>query len=428
VSVTIDQEEPATLPRPRPAPAGPPARPVTQRIPVLDLLRFFAALGVLSYHYIGSDHGQWGVPARALFGAPMTRVAGLGWMAVECFFVISGFVICLSSWGRTLSEFFTSRVTRLLPVYLFAVIVTAAQLYIWPDSNGGPQPSHVLYNLTMLHGFLNVPHVDSVYWTLYIELKFYLLWAIVVRIGLSYRRVVAACALWLIASIYSLDANFGPLQAVVEPRFSFYFIAGITLYLMHRFGPTLLLWGLLAVSVILAVFQFQQRVTDWSGAAAFPYALAVLGAFFLVMMAVSLRWLDRVRWRGFVVLGALTYPLYLLHQEIGHVAITRLHGAVAPWLLLTAVTAGALGIAYLAHRLVERPAATVLKRQLRASFARIRQADTTRSGRTGLDTTGLNTTGLDTTGLDTTERDTAGLDTTGADTTAAVTARADAAG
>ena len=119
----------------------------------------------------------------------------------------------------------------------------------------------------------------------------------------------------------------------------------------------------------------QQRVTDWSGPAAFPYALAVLGAFFLVMAAVSMRWLERVRWRGFVVLGALAYPLYLLHQEIGHVAITRLHGDAPPWLLLSAVTLGALAIAYLAHRLVERPAATVLKRRLRSSFARIREAD-----------------------------------------------------
>ncbi|WP_433296586.1 acyltransferase family protein [Actinoplanes sp. CA-030573] len=87
---------------------------------------------------------------------------GLGWMGVECFFVISGFVICMSSWGRTLPEFFLSRVTRLMPLYVVAVVVSAAALTIWPLKSAGPAKADVLYNLTMLTGFMSgVPNVDS---------------------------------------------------------------------------------------------------------------------------------------------------------------------------------------------------------------------------------------------------------------------------
>jgi peptidoglycan/LPS O-acetylase OafA/YrhL len=80
-------------------------------------------------------------------------------------------------------------------------------------------------------------------------------------------------------------------------------------------------------------------------------------------------------WRGLVTLGALTYPVYLLHHRIGLAVIGRLHDQVNPWVLLAATAAGVPLLSYAVHRLVERPLSGALRGGLRASFARIRAAD-----------------------------------------------------
>jgi peptidoglycan/LPS O-acetylase OafA/YrhL len=95
------------------------------------------------------------------------------------------------------------------------------------------------------------------------------------------------------------------------------------------------------------------------------------------MTAVALGWLSWLRWRGLMVLGALTYPLYLMHAQLSRVIIFHFHRSVQPVLLLCLLVVGVLVLAYLVHRLVERPVARYLRNGLRSSFARIRAADLT---------------------------------------------------
>src|SRR5687768_1346736 len=96
---------PETLPEPE-GPPTPPAAPAPKhnRLRALDGLRLLAALMVCLYHYSGRG-GQvthmWGESPRNLF-PDLSAVAAYGSLGVQVFFVISGFVICMSSWGRTL--------------------------------------------------------------------------------------------------------------------------------------------------------------------------------------------------------------------------------------------------------------------------------------------------------------------------------------
>ena len=356
-----------------------PAHRSGSRVLAIDLLRFFCALAVVCYHLIFDDTA-WGTNSGELFTMAVRDVAKYGWVGVECFFVISGFVICMSSWGRSVADFFISRVVRLTPAYLFAVLVTAGVLMVWPLSGGRPYATDVLYHLTFLHPFLGVTPIDAVYWTLFMELKFYLLFTIVVHIGLTYRRVVLFCVLWTVASLFAQLSAWYPLIVVVEPRFTNYFVAGITLYLIYRFGPTLLLWCILGISMILSLFFLNGQVKPFNAGGhvmSFHIAAAITLGFFLVMIAVALGWLSWLRWRGLMVLGALTYPLYLLHAQIGRVIIFHFHRSVQPVALLCLLIAGALLVAYLVHRFVERPVARYLRDGLRSSFARIRAADLT---------------------------------------------------
>ena len=130
------------------------------RIPELDLLRFLAALAVVIYHY--------GLPADV--GQPIARVTEFGFLGVQLFFMISGFVILWTATNKTPAEFVISRLSRLYPTFWVAVLLTAASLYVL---RGTFNPGVVLANLTMVPGPLRQPMLDKVYWTLVIEIKFY---------------------------------------------------------------------------------------------------------------------------------------------------------------------------------------------------------------------------------------------------------------
>jgi peptidoglycan/LPS O-acetylase OafA/YrhL len=346
---------------------------VTKRLYVLDLLRFTAALAVVGLHYVPSHPELWGSSVGAFDG--VTPVFKYGWLGVEAFFVISGFVICMSSWGRPLSHFFVSRVTRLMPAYMCAVLITATVLLLVPLGRPRPHLSYVGVNLTMLQGFLHVKHLDNVYWTLFVELKFYLLFSIVVAFGVTYRRVVAFCLIWAVASLFAISSGSAFLRGLTEPRSAPLFIAGIVLYLIHRFGPDLLLWSLLATSIGVEAAGLAQRDEITTGRAAYGVALIVMFVIFAVMTAVALGWFDWVRWPGLVTLGALTYPLYLLHHEIGLVVIQGLHDSLPPWVLFADLVIVMLLLSFLVNRVVERRLGKALKTGLTRSLEKVRSAE-----------------------------------------------------
>ncbi|MFK0294242.1 acyltransferase family protein [Streptomyces sp. NPDC090442] len=162
----------------------------------MDGLRLLAALAVVLYHFVARE-GAWSSDAKALFPDSFS-LAAYGWLGVQLFFLISGFVICMSCWGRSLGDFFTSRVVRLFPAYWFAVLATAAGLIVFRGDGDRLSWRTVLTNLTMLHEPLGVEHVDGVYWTLFAEMRFYLLFAALAWWALAYRRVLAfaGCGWW----------------------------------------------------------------------------------------------------------------------------------------------------------------------------------------------------------------------------------------
>ncbi|MGW2403099.1 acyltransferase family protein [Streptomyces sp. NPDC001739] len=330
---------------------------------MLDGLRFVAALMVLGYHYLTLRDG-WGNDPQA-FSPELYHVAQFGWLGVEVFFLISGFVICMSVWGRTLGDFVKSRVSRLYPAYWVAVLLTASVLTLWPRVRSADSLETVLTNLTMLQQGVGVSDLDDVYWSLFIELKFYLLFALVVYKGVTYRRCVLFCGLWTVAGVvaYKADTSFLSVWAIAP--YSPYFIAGIAFYLMHRFRPTMLLWAIVAVEFLLAQHYVKGRVVMNLGDKAatahdWPARIGVLLAF-LLMAAIALGVFDGVRWRWLSRAGSLTYPLYLLHMYIGFTLIALLRHRLPAPVLLMSIIALMLVLSYAVNRWVERPVGAWLR-------------------------------------------------------------------
>ncbi|MFE2040038.1 acyltransferase family protein [Streptomyces sp. NPDC059477] len=370
----------AVAERPRRLIPGPrtPLDPPRPRLYLVDGIRLIAALMVVVHHYAGTSRVDR--PGNAIWDRPVSeimptvfRFASFGWIGVEIFFVISGFVICMSCWGRTPRQFFVSRVIRLYPAYWFAVLFTTGVLVLMPGVWERLPARDVLLNLTMLQAGSEVQNVDAVYWTLWSELRFYLLFLIVVAMGLTYRRVVVFCCVWGAAAMLAPVADFPLLVLVADPSAAWYFIAGLALYLMHRFGQDLLLWGILALCWLMGQRELAQRV-DFEGVSSWRGAVLIFTVFLLVMVAIALGRTDRIRWKWLVTAGSLTYPLYLTHYLAGTTVIHRLRDTMDARLLVGLVTAAFLLLSWLVHRWVERPVSRRLKRGLDASFTRLRGA------------------------------------------------------
>lgn len=329
---------------------------------------------VAAYHYGGRD-GEiaeaWGTSPRQQFPT-LHEWFAYGCLGVQIFFVISGFVICMSGWGRPLHSFFVSRASRLLPAYWAAVILVTAVFALPVVAYEAVSPSDALVNLTMMQQPLGVDRVLGVCWTLWAEVRFYALFALcVVLPGANRRRVIMFCACWTLAAVIAQSVNEPLLDVVLMPEYAPFFIGGIGLYLVHRDRRDAYAWGIVAVSWLIGQHYAVRELWHapnpefFSFRTSFGIVLVVtLG--FMAVTAIALGWLNRINWAWLTTAGALTYPFYLVHEHLGWPVVRALHqGLDLPSSLTVALTVALmLTLARLLHHWVERPLQPLLRRSL----------------------------------------------------------------
>ncbi|MEU8432753.1 acyltransferase [Streptomyces sp. NPDC029216] len=371
-----------------------PAGPRRPRLRALDGMRLVAALMVVAFHWTGVNRYPtvWGgTPEKLMPG--LQRFSQYGFLGVQLFFLISGFVICMSCWGRTPRQYFTSRVVRLFPAYWVAILLTG--LVVNYAATTRPQRSHLsmtdfLSNMTMLQQPLGVSEVDPVYWTLWVELRFYLIFAVVVALGLTYRRVLSFCGIWMILSVVARGSDNKLLELFVMSEYAPYFIAGVVMYLIYRFGANWLLLGSVGFSFLVAQHQLLGTGASFKYGVMHPLSWEVMTLFCLaafgVVLAAAMGAFDRVQWKWLTTAGALTYPVYLLHQEIGFALIrwARDQG-VGVWPTLGAVLAAVLLLSWIVHRYAERPLSALMRRMLDAPGLALPKSDPPVRSRAALD-------------------------------------------
>ncbi|WEB42895.1 acyltransferase [Streptomyces yunnanensis] len=346
------------------------------RLAVLDGLRLLAALMVVFYHYVALAR-PWGHSTDTIFPTAH-RLAQYGWLGVEVFFLISGFVICMSVWGRTVGEFAVSRLTRLFPAYWVGILVTVLVVKMWPEVASLRGWDTVITNLTMLQGGNNTPNVDPVYWTLFVELKFYLIMVVVVLFGVTYRNCLILCGVWTAAAALAPVMNTPLLTAFAMPQYAPFFIAGIAFYLMRRFRPNAILWAIVILQLLLAQRYIDYRLATNLGRAAvdalptWPARFLIIAAF-AVVGAIALGAFDRIQWKWLTTAGALTYPLYVIHMNIGMTLIHHYRNRIPAPVLVASVVALMLVAAWLIHRFVERPLGTWLRTTMRRGIDDVRR-------------------------------------------------------
>lgn len=93
---------------------------VIERVGILDGMRFCAAMVVLLFHFAFRSWTSADIPTVVNYGL-LGDISKYGYLGVDLFFMISGFVILMSAEGRTATAFVRSRAIRLYPAYWFSV-------------------------------------------------------------------------------------------------------------------------------------------------------------------------------------------------------------------------------------------------------------------------------------------------------------------
>lgn len=346
------------------------------RLPLLDLLRFVAAAGVLLYHYVTCY-----LPPDVLSGSwlgSLSAVTRYGYLGVNGFFMISGFVILWSALPRDAATFAIGRFSRLYPSFWVAMFLASMALVVARTVFGvGDSPEltlrTLLSNATMLPSLLGAPRIDDVYWTLELEIRFYALMFLVLLC--RQQKNAEYCLLaWLgilvAGRLFDLPAL---LDFIFITTFGQYFVAGGLFYMVRSAGWTWYRVAALIVSGVLCVVQAIEGRGDFITAdsvsgVVVPMVIGLWFAAFLLLVAAP-RSIGMGQWA--IRLGALTYPLYLTHACIGALALKILMPVIGAAASLAIVTVGALVLAQLMAVLVDEPARRPTARLLNRAWAAV---------------------------------------------------------
>jgi peptidoglycan/LPS O-acetylase OafA/YrhL len=349
------------------------------RLYQIDLFRFIAALSVLLFHYTFRGFAADGL--SILEFPELGKIFRYGYLGVDIFFIISGFVIMLSVKNTNLSKFIQSRITRLYPAYWFCLTITFLVILAWGSPVFKATTGQYFINLTMLQRLVGIGHIDWVYWTLLVEIKFYFLIALYL-IARSFKNFSINYLIygWLLLSCLPHLINFQssvPLKAiyfVLALDYSPCFIAGMLFYKIFSDGNkpvyNAALMACLALSIANGMVYRQELEAYYSTGFSATVITAVIVSFYLFMYLISIKKLNAINSPALLKVGILTYPLYLIHQNIGFILFNNLGHTINKYVLLTATIVFMVAFSYFITRFVEAPLAHFLKNKLSVLFTR----------------------------------------------------------
>ncbi|OYU28545.1 MAG: hypothetical protein CFE41_05910 [Burkholderiales bacterium PBB2] len=337
------------------------ATSAAMRLDQVDALRGLAALAVVLFHYTTQHQKLFAPASSASFSVPW------GHLGVNLFFIISGFVIFMTlDRCRQPMDFVVSRFSRLFPSYWLAIALTFTVVSIFGLPGKEVSAWQAAANLVMLHGFAHIPHVDGVYWTLEVEMLFYIAMFTLYRVGRLTAVHGAIAALLSIKLIYLACAQFLGIDLPwILHRTLFlstapWFALGICVRQLTQLSaePQASISTLrrrIAGSVLLALITIA-----WGEGWPMALLAAILAT---VVHAAAMGRLPPLRLKLLGWLGTISYPLYLLHENIGWVLMNQLLArGLSIDLTIAMALVFSLTLAHLVTQMVERPAMAAIRR------------------------------------------------------------------
>jgi peptidoglycan/LPS O-acetylase OafA/YrhL len=335
------------------------------RIVALDIVRFIAAMAVVLYHYT----------AREGFKEfeSIAEVTKYGYLGVPLFFMISGYVIALSAKNRTPTEFAISRFVRLYPAFWCGILFTLLISFIF--GNYMPSIPVILANTTMLNDYLDIENIDGVYWTLQAELKFYGCVFLLMLTGIFNKHRVWL-SIWLsLTALFLMTEQPFFLGWFISPYYSPYFIAGVAFYFVQHEGNKPFNVCVLSGSLLLSSIVSFQQTTSFLSAPVIQdklVAVALIWLFFLLFYCLVHGKINLKQRNIYLVLGGMTYPLYLIHGLAGRTIIDHFRYVYSDVLIVSLTIIFMLFISWFIHIAFEKKFATPLKGLLMKRFSLIK--------------------------------------------------------
>lgn len=344
-----------------------------ERIPLLDGYRFMAAMAVCGHHYYSNPtaHLRNNMEFGQIFNFPMLDlIFRYGNLGVDLFFMISGFVIALSAEGRSFAAFASSRITRIVPTYWLAIAVTTSFLLIEGSAYREITLRQLFANLVLLQRPFGENFIDGVYWTIVIELRFYFLVALLIAFNF-YRHYAWLLLAWVLLCLADYwGANIGPFRQVFITSYGFYFAAGSAFYFLYRRKHLKLAMLTIALSLVIALPKTVNAFTANYGEEVIVPTMVLLLGCYALMAVITMRRFDDISWRWLPLAGALTYPFYLLHQDIGFILMRRITITSNGFVLTLITIALVLLMSWGVHRYFERAVCPPLRRWIEQSLTR----------------------------------------------------------
>jgi peptidoglycan/LPS O-acetylase OafA/YrhL len=332
------------------------------RLTQVDGLRAIAALSVVAFHYTTRFNQLF------LHTSPTHVEVPFGYLGVNLFFAISGFVIYMTlDRSQVPLDFVVSRFSRLFPSYWAAVILTWIVV-----SAVGLQAYEVswkaaAFNLTMLQAFFSVPDVDGVYWSLQIELLFYI-WMLVLWVTGALRFAAYVCIGWLVLAIVA-----GFSERIIGIRLPYslsyfllldwipWFAMGMTTFLTLKEKSFKAIHVVVLLFALIAIASKNQMPT-----------LVFAPVVFIILFAASRSRVPLLAWKPLVFFGVISYPLYLVHEKIGWLVILKGETLFAsPWTSIGIAFICSVTLAVVLHKAVEGPGSQAIRRFYKAHAGRI---------------------------------------------------------
>jgi peptidoglycan/LPS O-acetylase OafA/YrhL len=296
------------------------------RILYLDGLRFVAITTVILFHYFS----RWTPPRNFEnlypYGNAFQALFQYGGYGVQLFFIVSGFVIALTLYRCSSPlEFGIRRFARLWPAMALCSVLTLLLTRIIPNHSFHVSPLGLIPSLAFLEPSLlnklfhtgKFDWIDGAYWSLFVEVRFYFLAALLyywrrdrfaANAYLFSRMILALSLFGSLFRFHRLDAM---LRLFFISDYLPWFLIGIAFFMLENKRDERLRAGLFSVG-LLTLLANAVLNRSWLEA-----GLAVgIPLFVLAASRVSL--LNRILSQRLLTgVGAASYSLYLLHQNIG---------------------------------------------------------------------------------------------------------------
>ncbi|MVT42088.1 acyltransferase family protein [Chitinophaga oryziterrae] len=305
-------------------------------VPEIDGLRFIAITSVVIFHM----NGFWIAKMEEINSVSVSNtllsiwnsLAGTGRIGVELFFVISGYILGLpfankylgSGKDVRLKNYYKRRITRLEPPYIIImVILFFVYVYVVHKYTFSQLLPSLLASLTYTHNFFYgrgiLPLINSVAWSLEIEVQFYLLAPLLAKVFLlskEKRRMVLILASFAVIIFQGLHTF--PLRSIID--YLQFFLIGLLFAdfkVTNDVGKKLkVVWVMLIGSVSFSMIFFTYAYNDNPANILFSSLLFIWIAIFNYMC------MFQNYMKGFLssniisITGGMCYSIYLIHYAL----------------------------------------------------------------------------------------------------------------